>query len=281
MKHEIQRAFNRAATQYDNVAKIQYEIGSQLLSRLDYIKITPNTILDLGCGSGKLTQLIKKRYPKARIFGVDAAFNMLLESKKKQGFFKTWSLCQADMHNLPFATNTFDLVIANQTIHWAHSIPKVLAEIHRIMAPNACLMFSTLGPDTFSELQQAWQAADRYPHTNPFHDLHDIGDHLLACHFASPVVDTDYITMHYGSLKSLLQSLKAQGVRNINPQRNAGLTGKQAFNTFQNAYDALTTKDGKYPLTYEVVYGHAWRGDILQRQEGSDTFISIDAIKGR
>lgn len=279
MKHDIQRAFNRFATQYDWAAKIQYEIGLQLLSRLDYIKITPKTILDLGCGSGKLTQHIKKRYPKACIIGVDFAFNMLLESKKKQGLFKKWSLCQADMHNLPFASNTFDLVIANQTIHWAHSISKVLTEIHRIMAPNACLMFSTLGPDTFSELKQAWQAADQYGHTNVFHDLHDLGDQLLEHHFADPVVDADFMAVHYASCQSLLQSLKAQGVRNINPQRNTGLTGKKAFRAFENAYAKLITQDGKYPLTYEVVFGHAWRGNVLQRQEGSEIFISIDALR--
>lgn len=279
MKHEIQRAFDRAASHYDLAAKVQYDIGTTLLSRLDYIKITPNTILDLGCGSGKLTQLIKQRYPKACIIGVDFAFNMLVESKKKHRLFKKWPLCQADMNKLPFADTAFDLVIANQSIHWSPNIPQVLAEIHRIMAPNACLMFSTLGFDTFTELKSAWQAADHHAHTNAFHDLHDIGDHLLATHFSDPVVDVEHLTIHYPSLHNLLQSLKAQGVRNINPQRHTGLTGKQAFVTFQNAYEALKTQTGKYPLTYEVVYGHAWRNAMTQRQDGTETFISIDVLK--
>lgn len=279
MRKEIQHAFNQSAAQYDRVAKVQFEIGLQLLARLDYIKITPDTILDLGCGSGKLIQLLQKRYPKAQIIGVDYAFNMLLESQKKQSIFKKWRLCQADMHMLPFANDLFDLIIANQTIHWTDSISKVFVEIHRIMAPNACLMFSTLGPDTFSELRNAWLTADSYLHTNPFYDLHHIGDHLLANQFVDPVVDVDYITLHYSTCQNLLHSLKAQGVRNINPKRNTGLTGKQALRKFYSAYESFRSDNGKYPLTYEVVYGHAWKGKARQQAIGTETFIPIERLR--
>ncbi|WP_045105369.1 malonyl-ACP O-methyltransferase BioC [Legionella hackeliae] len=279
---EICNTFNKHATEYQQAAKIQHEIGQRLFERLDYLKINPRYILDLGCGPGLFSFHLKKKYPQAEIVGLDLARNMLLEAKKKQGWWRNkWPLINGDMTSLPFAAGTFDLVFANQTIHWAQPLSSVIRELNRVMNVNGCLMFSTLGPDTFKELKQAWQVADQYAHTNEFADMHDIGDCLLKERFLDPVVDMELLTVHYGNLKKLLINLKAQGVRNINSKRNEGLTGKEAWQVFEEAYKALCTVEGKYPLTYEVVYGHAWKGEQRVVGDGTETLIPISQILRR
>ncbi|MCU0338007.1 MAG: methyltransferase [Sediminibacterium sp.] len=50
---------------------MQKEIGNRLLERLDYMRIVPNSIADLGCGTGYCTQLLAKRYPNADIIAVE------------------------------------------------------------------------------------------------------------------------------------------------------------------------------------------------------------------
>lgn len=137
-------------------------------------------------------------------------------------------------------------------------------------------MFSTLGPDTFLELQHAWALVDNYAHVNNYKDMHDLGDNLVQEHFVDPVVDMEKIAIHYRSLAALVQSLKKQGVRNINPNRNKGLTGKGNWQKFTNAYAGFCTEDNKYPLTYEVIYGHAWKGEILS--SGGETRVPLSAI---
>ncbi|KTD21523.1 malonyl-ACP O-methyltransferase BioC [Legionella lansingensis] len=279
LQAEICNTFNKHAAEYEQAAKIQNEIGQRLFERLHYLKINPRYVLDLGCGTGLFTLQLKKRYPKAEIIGLDLAQAMLLESRKKQSWRRKWSLVNGDMTALPFATGAFDLIFANQAIHWSESLDMVIRELNRVMNVAGCLMFSTLGPDTFKELKQAWRLADdHHAHTNEFMDMHDIGDCLLHERFLDPVVDMELITVHYGNLKQLLANLKAQGVRNINPKRNEGLTGKNAWLDFEKAYKELLTKEGKYPLTYEVIYGHAWKGEQRRTGDMTETFIPISQI---
>ena len=49
---QVRRAFTRAAAGYDAAAVLQREIAARMLERLDYVKIQPGTIIDLGCGTG-------------------------------------------------------------------------------------------------------------------------------------------------------------------------------------------------------------------------------------
>ena len=277
-KLEIRNAFDKHASHYDQYAKIQHEIGQRLFERLDYLKIAPRRILDLGCGTGLFSRLLKKKYPKAVIVGCDLAFGMLKQAKKKQSFLSSWPLIHADMMRMPFATSSFDLVFANQTIHWGSSLSHVFEEINRVMSVNACLMFTTLGPDTFKEFNQAWSVADPYDHAMPFIDLHDVGDILIKANFLDPVVDQELLTCQFTNLPDLMLSLKNQGVRNINPARNSGLTGKTAYQYFITAYDLQKSSTGKYPLTYEVVYGHAWKGQVRQKNVNGEVFIPISTF---
>ncbi|WP_043873380.1 malonyl-ACP O-methyltransferase BioC [Legionella massiliensis] len=279
LKIEICNAFTKHASEYEQAAKIQNEIGERLFDRLHYLKITPRYVLDLGCGTGLFSLLLKKKYPQAEIIGLDLSTAMLEQARKKQGWRRKWPLVNGDMTNLPFANGCFDLIFANQVIHWSESFANLAQELNRVMNFNGCLMFSTLGPDTFKELKQAWLRADQHAHANDFIDMHDIGDHLLAEHFLDPVVDMELLTVHYASLKQLLQNLKAQGVRNINQSRNKGLTGKQSWLHFESAYQTLCTAEGKYPLSYEVVYGHAWKGEQRRLGTGTETFIPISRIR--
>lgn len=227
--------------------------------------------------SYELTQV----YPKAQVVGLDLAQFMLIQAQKKQSWRRKWPLVAADMRQMPFATGTFDLIFANQVIHWGAPLTPVFRELNRVMNANGCLMFTTLGPDTFKELKHAWSGVNHYAHVNEFADMHDIGDCLMSEHFLEPVVDMELLAVHYETLPKLLHALKAQGVKNINPQRNQGLTGKMAWRQFEQNYAVLQTEKGKYPLTYEVVYGHAWKGEQRKTALGIETMIPVSQIVRR
>ena len=277
-KTEICNAFNAHAADFTQAAKVQREIGERLFERFHYLKIKPRYVLDLGCGTGVFSQQLKKHYPEAQIVGLDFAFEMLKHAKLNQGWIRKWGLVNADMTALPFPAGLFDVVFANQVIHWANPLSAVISEINRVMSPGGCLMFSTLGPDTFGELRQAFATADQHAHVIDFPDMHHVGDCLLAEYFLDPVVDMEMLTAHYATLPKLLQSLKIQG-RNINPARNKGLTGKQAWKRFEQAMSTFCTPEGKFPLTYEVVYGHAWKGAQRRTAKGVETLVSVASIK--
>ncbi len=275
---EVCNAFQRQAAEYEAAARVQREIGEQLFERLNYLKIEPRYILDLGCGTGFFSARLKKKYPKAVVVSLDIAHGMLLEAKAaSRGLFKKMHLVQADMHALPLQNNMIDLVFSNQVMHWSYQWPVLIRELNRVMHPGGCLMFSTLGPDTFLELREP--AVSAFSHANDFMDMHDIGDILLAERFLDPVVDMEKLAVHYESLPLLLASIRRQGVRNMNKKRNPGLTGRRAWAAFEAAVSLHQTDQGQYPLTYEVVYGHAWKGEQCLTKAGVETSISLSDLR--
>lgn len=279
LNKEICKAFNIHANEYEQVAKVQREIGERLFERLDYLKIQPLKVLDLGCGPGFFTKRLKNRYRQAHVIGVDFAQQMLKETKAKQSWRQTFSLVNADMTSLPFQDGQFDLIFSNQVVHWSPSLSRVFGEINRVMRPGGCLMFSTLGPDTFLELRQAFSRVDNFAHVNEFWDMHDVGDCLLKEYFLDPVMDMNRLMALYPSLKALLQTLKSQGVRNINQKRNSGLTGKSAWQAFEQEMLTFCTPEKKFPLTYEVIYGHAWKGAQRRLEQGTEAYFPLDQLK--
>lgn len=82
VKSEISNSFNRIAREYQRAAKVQAEIGTRLFERLDYLKINPRRILDLGAGTGLFSHQLQKKYPKAQIISLDIAFDMLCQIKR-------------------------------------------------------------------------------------------------------------------------------------------------------------------------------------------------------
>ena len=74
---QVRRNFTRAATSYDAVAVLQREVGSRMLERLDYVKIEPRRVLDVGCGTGISLTALSERYPKSKVIGADASEAML------------------------------------------------------------------------------------------------------------------------------------------------------------------------------------------------------------
>jgi len=231
-------------------------VADELLSRLDLLKASPVRVLDAGCGGGYCTDQLRHRYPDAEIVGIDLSLNMLRASAQ---IYADTSMqrVQTSVEQFPFPGSTFDLVISNLVLPWC-DIGTALVELCRIMTQGGALMFSAFGPDTLIELRQAWAKADELPHVHGFYDMHDIGDALLHAGFAEPIVDVDRITVTYVSMDAMIRELRHSGATNIHPQRRKSLTGKQRLQKFCAAVEEYCDEDQRIPLTYEVIYGHAW-----------------------
>jgi len=286
-KNLVARSFGRAAAHYDDVAVLQRQTGDELLDRLSLVTLQPERVLDLGVGTGRNLALLGERYPKAELLAVDIAPAMLHQSKtnfnQTQGL-KRWlpnsqkpMYLAGDAENLPLADNSVDLVFANLALQWCD--PRMsFAEIQRVLRPDGLLMFTTLGPDTLHELRQAWASVDDYPHVNMFYDMHDVGEAMMEAGLAEPVLDTDRYTLTYDTAMALMKDLKVLGARNVNSSRRRGLTGKQALKQVAETYEQF--RDNEYlPATYEVVYGHAWGGQLKQQNHNGEVRVPISQIK--
>jgi malonyl-CoA O-methyltransferase len=256
-KRLARRAFEKAADTYDEAAVLQNEIGDRLMERLDYIRLQPRRILDLGAGTGMFTSALMKRYRKADVVALDIAKPMLHCVKQRAGWLRKPGCVCADSESLPFNDDSFDFIFSNLMLQWCTDLEATFVELRRVLSPGGLLMFTTFGPDTLMELRASWEAVDGYTHVNSFIDLHDVGDSLLHTKWAEPVMDSERITVTYRELRGLMQDLKHIGAHNVTSGRPRGLTGKRHLQQLVDAYEPFR-EDGVLPASYEVVYGHAW-----------------------
>ncbi|UTH75597.1 malonyl-ACP O-methyltransferase BioC [Chromobacterium sp. IIBBL 290-4] len=278
-KARVRASFEKAAASYDSAAVLQREVSDRMAERLDYIKHQPALILDAGAGTGYGAAQLRERYPQARVLELDLAHAMLLASRERgragEGLLKKlfkpsppWQV-NADIEKLPLADSSVDMIWSNLTIQWINVPDKMFAELRRVLKPDGLLMFSTLGPDTLSELRDAFGGVDGATHVNQFIDMHDIGDALMRAGFAEPVMDMEKIVLTYDNAKSVMRDLKAIGAHNATAGRGRGLMGKEAWRKVEEAYERHR-RDGKLPASYEVVYGHAWKGTGKKLAKMSD-----------
>jgi len=263
------RRFERAAATYGEVAVLAREVERRMGERLEFIRNDPGCVLDAGCGPGAGLSLLRKRYPKARLVGVDNATTMVRSARRAptivdraRGYLAgaARSHVCADLARLPLADGSMGMVWSNLALAWAAHPPAALAEFARVLKAQGLLMFSTYGPDTLKELRMAFANVDGYPHVHRFIDMHDLGDMLVAAGFADPVMDMEFVTLSYADVAALARDLRLSGQSNVHPGRRRGLMAPGAWNRMAGGYEELR-RDQRLPATFEIVYGHAWRGE--------------------
>lgn len=281
-KRRVRESFERAAAGYDEAAVLQREVGERMLDRLDLVRLKPETVLDVGCGTGIATAALFKKYPKARVIGLDLAPAMLAIARRRAPWRrKLHGLC-ADAEALPLADASCDLLFSNLTLQWCAEPDRVFGECRRVLRPGGLLMFSTFGPDTLIELRQSWAAADGYNHVNAFIDMHDLGDAMLRVGLADPVVDMERFTLTYRDIGALMRDLKALGAHNVTAGRSRGLTGKGRLRMVRDTYERFR-RDGLLPATYEVIYGHGWAPEraLSRPREDGDAVFPLSRLRHR
>lgn len=280
-KNAIRSSFDRAASSYDQYAVLQREIESRLLERLEFQRLEPSMILDLGCGTGSASRTLTGQFPQAGVIALDWAPSMLAKVGAGQNARNGLSTLCADMHSLPLAARSTDLIFSSLALQWSYDLRAVFSEFRRIMKADAMLVFTCFGPDTLHELKQAWRTVDDLPHVNDYPDMHDIGDELLAAGFRDPVMDTERLTLEYPDVMSLMRELKGIGAHNVASQRSHGLTGKTRLKNMMQAYESFRRGD-RYPASYEIIYGTAFAprdGQPLKTAEGDVATFSVDMLR--
>src|SRR6187402_522018 len=265
-RRAVMQAFDRASESYDAAAALQEHVRNDLVDRLAELKQTPQTILDLGAGTGHASRALKRAHPRALVVAADIAPGMLARARAQSRWLRRFERVRADAYSLPFRTGSFDLVFSSLMLQWCDDLDVVFAEIARVLKPGGVLLFSTFGPGTLAELREAWSASDAPGnHVNHFFDPHALGSALMHAGLSEPVLDVDRIVMHYPDARALMHELKAIGAHNVTQGRPRGLTGRKRLAAMTEAYESMRGEAG-LPATYEVIHAICWGGERRAQQ---------------
>ena len=286
-KVKVAASFSRSAQDYAEHAVLQRTVAERLMERLELVSISPKVIIDAGSGPGAAARQLAKMYKGAQVIQFDLSIEMLRQSKSlgPRYFSKQQFVC-GDVEKLPLGENLTELFFSSLMLQWCNDLDETFAQIKNTLKRQGLFLFATLGPDTMKELRSSWAEVDDDVHVNTFIDMHDIGDALVRAGFVEPVMDVEHITMTYQNCSSLMKDLKALGASNANVERPKGLTGENKFKNMESAYEKFRI-DGRLPLSYEIVYGHAWAPrqetapGVTPRDQGKEAYFPISSLKIR
>jgi malonyl-CoA O-methyltransferase len=241
------------------------EVGTRMQERLQWIKKAPTAWAHWAPVQGGLQthRKIAARYPNSECFIVQAQQN-IAQAAIKSVASPFWNLAHwrgPAVHPQAPADGAVQLVWANMLLHTQADPLALIQQWQRALAVDGFLMFSCLGPDTVAELQKLYDALGLGPCSHTFTDMHDWGDMLVQAGFAEPVMDMERIVLSFATPERALQELRGLG-RNLHPERFAGLRGRGYQARLESAMQehmADAGKDGSISLTFEVIYGHAFK----------------------
>lgn len=257
-KDRVKNAFSNSASTYNDAAILQKEILSRLIDRLKTLQPTADKLLDVGSGTGLACEEVSRLYGSDSYFAYDFALPMLKLSQQQYQQINQRSVC-GDAESLPYKEKTFDVVFSASTYQWVNDIGNAFVSGYEALKDNGLFVFSTFGPDTLRELRECFAAVDRQQHVSSFIDMQELGDGLLATGFHAPVMESEIITIEYSSPQQLLRDLRATGATNHLQERSRNFMGKSKLKNMLGEYEKLVLSNGKYPATYEVLYGHGWK----------------------
>lgn len=256
---DIRAGFSRVAARYDGYASPQKEIGRDLLASLDRGIESPALILDVGMGTGWLTEIISGLYPHSRVVGVDFAEGMVNVASKRHGrsFFVA-----GDAMRLPFRSASFDLIISNLAYQWVDDHKLAFAEILRLLIKGGRFYFTCFGRGSLKELRESFkQAFDKRgirqpPQDNKLIDKEHVYRTLLSAGLGDVKASSYVRTELYDDIFSLVRWLKGIGANRLG---RPFFAGRQIWDEANRHYLASYRNNGKIFASFEVIQAQGAR----------------------
>ena len=191
---------------------------------------------------------------------------------------------QAEEDALPFADDSFDLILACGTLDSVNDLPGALILMRRILRPDGLLLAAFTGAGSLPRLRAALMTGegDRpAQHIHPQVDVRAAGDLLSRAGFAMPVADSETLTVRYGDILRLMHDLRGMGAGNVLASHSPALRRDVLIGASQH-FAAAADADGRTAEDMAILYLSGWKPDASQAKparRGSATVSLADALK--
>jgi SAM-dependent methyltransferase len=111
------------------------------------------TLLDLGCGTGRYYEYIQANHPDVTYTGIDTASTLTAEHPAPN------RVIHSPMDEIPFEDGTFDVVMANHVMYYAANVADVVKETQRVLKPNGLFVASTSSVTTTPQFRELFRRA--------------------------------------------------------------------------------------------------------------------------
>ena len=246
-KELIIKKFSKYAKSYDKYAAIQKKLAQEL------VKLMPDKpatdILDIGCGTGTFTKLLRDKYKSSHITAVDISPQMIEVAKSK--LKDKVDFVVADAEEIE-EKKQYDLIASNATMQWFSNLDKTLAKYKSMLKKDGAIAFTIFGPLTYHEL--SWVMEDVTNKKMVINSRKFLGkaelESMLKKHFKTCEIKEELVKEKNKSLKGLLNKIKYSGTQGT-AMSGKGLLGKE---TLKKAEQLYKTKYKNMEATHQMFF---------------------------
>lgn len=164
-KKQVQIHFSKKVDTYDSYANVQKLMCRNLMNYVKEEICDYNlNILEIGCGTGYLTEILCRKFHNAKITAIDIAPGMIEYANNKLNKYNINFICN-DIEELELSEN-YDLIISNATFQWLNNTELTLKKLYNSLNYGGSIIFSTFGNKTFQELNDCYKKASEILNLN-------------------------------------------------------------------------------------------------------------------
>ncbi len=219
-------------------------------------------VLEIGCRDGALSTALRNHAAVGQITQTEWSPHFAAMAKDGDILNKTAP------HALPFAPESFDLIVSNLNLHWVNDLPGQLIHIRQLLKPGGLFLATMLGENTLHELRhivtqiESEHHAGISPRISPFTLVKDAGRLLQHAGFSLPVASSHPVQIRYRDLLQLMDDLRGMGESNALVQRRKSFTGRHFWHKAQQAYQTIYgDAEGCIHATYDIITLTGWAED--------------------
>lgn len=248
----------RAIARLQDADFLLTRMAEHVCERLSDINRIFPMALDLGAHVGTVAANLKGRGGIHTLVQSDLSLPMIKQAKGAR--------LVADEEWLPFAENSFDLVMSAGSLHWVNDLPGAMVQINRILKPDGLFLAVMPGGETLKELRMSLEQAELTatggisPRISPFIDVQSAGALLQRTGFEMPVVDSDIVTVFYKDALKLMYDLRDMGETSALIEGAPGFSRRRVlFGGMDYYHRHFADKEGRIPATFELVMLTGWK----------------------
>ncbi|MFH1541403.1 MAG: malonyl-ACP O-methyltransferase BioC [Elusimicrobiota bacterium] len=257
----IKKNFSKYADHYDDYCSVQNHSAKVLVSKIKKNKSASSgeKILDIGCGTGNYTLLLKEKFIDANIKAVDISNKMVEIASKKTADNKIeFVVADAEIMELD---EKFDIITSNASFQWFLNLEKSLAKYKKLLGNGCVIIFSIFGPKTFYELNASLKellGKDINLSSCGFIEK-GVLKKILKKNFNDVLVEEEIFQEKYDSLMQLLNKIRYTGTRGNGISVNSFWTHER-INAIEEIYKK---KFNNLTATYQIFYcqGKKYKND--------------------
>lgn len=259
-RSKIIKQRKRAAENFNKHDFLFRQMAENLCERLEYIKRKFPVALDLGAKTGIIEKILRNRGGIEYLVQMEICEDLLSQA----GGVKIIG----DEENIPFADNSFDLVISSGSLHSVNDLVGTLIQVRKILKPSGLFLAAFFGGETLSEMRSSFEKAEIEckggisPRILPFINIQTAGSLLQRAGFVLPVVDSDFVNVSYEHPLKLMRELRGMGeanclndsIKNFTP---CSLVMSAVYNYFQDFSD----DEGRINAGFEIITVTGWKAE--------------------